>query len=736
MTLKYFRFCTMHTIRKTFYPLVLILLLISSVSHAEKGKEEIEAEYETVSFLGRVALVELEGGETAKMPPPTGLGDFPEPWRLLVLARINIARGDLTSASELLTKIVLTYPAHPASDYAKGYLGAIDVMRGNFRDARQTLKTVVKQISVPAISAEFNYLLARSLKKSAPEEALGIAEEGFLTSTTFGARRGWKLLAEEIIDSSVSFIDVRRLYEERGAGYVFRDILTLKLARILLHINEFGEARKKAEEYLRFYPFGEMRERAREVAEFLKELTDIKEGVFGVLLPLTGKYGDYGHKVLNAMKLALIPLEELEKEVAERRRLEKELSSALADGSETEDIRKSLDGLEASDGYEITGKNYKFIFRDTEADPIKAAKAFEELVRKDKVVAVLGPLFSSTSVAVAYKAEELGTVMLSLSRKENLTSIGKNVFRNCLTSRREAYTLADYMINKLNLKRFAILAPEHPYGLEMAQLFWDAVEEFGGEIRGYETYEQDAKTFSAPIKRLVGKYYLEARRQFHDERWQKLKGLEGFRRLREIGKIAKNLPPVVDFDALFIPDYYQTVSLVAPAVAFEDVIIYTESQWHIDRIRKTLGRWNLDMVRLIGGSGWNSPELIERGEQYVRNSIFVDGFYPQSEDKTTATFVNDYRALFGKAPNIMEAQAYESAALFANIAEKSKPKSRAEFRIALKSVKDFPGATGKLSFDESGEVVKELYVLTVVGDKIRLMDEVLEEKEKAGTQKN
>ena len=75
-----------------------------------------------------------------------------------------------------------------------------------------------------------------------------------------------------------------------------------------------------------------------------------------------------------------------------------------------------------------------------------------------------------------------------------------------------------------------------------------------------------------------------------------------------------------DFEAIFIPDEWRRVSLVAPALAVEDIVTNACDARDLERIRKTTGKKNLKTVMLLGTNAWSSgkgpsglPELIERG---------------------------------------------------------------------------------------------------------------------------
>ena len=59
------------------------------------------------------------------------------------------------------------------------------------------------------------------------------------------------------------------------------------------------------------------------------------------------------------------------------------------------------------------------------------------------------------------------------------------------------------------------------------------------------------------------------------------------------------LPPIVDFDVLFIPDASEKIALVAPGLAFHEI----------------------RGVRLLGSNDWLDPELLRVARQHVSGSV-------------------------------------------------------------------------------------------------------------------
>jgi len=293
-----------------------------------------------------------------------------------------------------------------------------------------------------------------------------------------------------------------------------------------------------------------------------------------------------------------------------------------------------------------------------------------------------------------------------------------------LTNSAQAQAIADYAMKSRGFKRFAVLYPNIPYGTELMNDFWDEVEARDGEMRGAESYDADETNFGQKgvVKKLVGRYWLDQREDYNSRAREVLDNVKDpFRRRKLLEELRKRVDPIVDFDALFIPDYYKNIGLVAPALAVEDVITNACDKRDIEKIAKTLGKEprEIKTVQLLGGSMWNFPELVERAGKFVQCAVFVDGFFAGSDRKETHDFVEAYQKAAGKTPGLLEAEGYDTGRILRQIIERSRPASRSELREALLKVKDFPGATGTTTINAKREFDKPLFFLTIDRDQIR-----------------
>ena len=179
--------------------------------------------------------------------------------------------------------------------------------------------------------------------------------------------------------------------------------------------------------------------------------------------------------------------------------------------------------------------------------------------------------------------------------------------------------------------------------------------------------------------------------------------MEEMRALVAEEKIEDNLDldeePLVDFDAVFIPDNYQQVALIAPQFPF----------------------YNIFNIRFLGTSLWQSTELIETAGDYVRGAIFPSGFFANSPSDDVKDFVVRYKENFESEPGILAATGYDTIRLFKDLIENNKIRTRKDLQDVLFKHDNFYGVTGKISFDDQGEVLKEPILLTISGKHLQIL---------------
>jgi ABC-type branched-subunit amino acid transport system substrate-binding protein/predicted negative regulator of RcsB-dependent stress response len=468
--------------------------------------------------------------------------------------------------------------------------------------------------------------------------------------------------------------DVARLVSDLDRKSPAWPAAALKLARIQLHLGDRSHARELASDILSADGQGPYADSARGVLKAAQEPGPLNPRLLGIVLPLTGDLKGFADQALNGIALTL----------------------------------------------DLQGRGSLMVdVVDTKGEPDAAADAVDQLAQRG-AIAILGPLGIAEGLAAATRAQQLGIPLLSLSRAEGLTALGEYVFRDMPTSSAQARAVAEYAQKKLNAKSFGILHPDSTYGDEMARYFWDAVDAGGSEVRAFEHYPLRTTTFKPFVQHMVGRSPadLEERQQFSDEAEKIMKEIKDpYRRRKALSQLRNQQAPIVDFDAMFIPDSARTVRLIAPAIAAEDVITTGCDTKELEVVKRTTKNEQLRTVQLLGTSLWDSPDLVDERSgvaRYVQCSIFVDVFFANSERPATKKFVDDFNSAYRRSPGFLEAHAFDAATILKRVLDERRPQSRDDLRAALASLsKPFEGAAGDTVFGKDREAQKPFFWLWI-----------------------
>jgi ABC-type branched-subunit amino acid transport system substrate-binding protein len=423
------------------------------------------------------------------------------------------------------------------------------------------------------------------------------------------------------------------------------DKVGLEIARRALARGDVAAAREALDHLPRRLSEGDEAERAVLLAR-AADLAGEASATLGVVLPLSGPYQKVGESILRGIVLGA--------------------------------------GL-----YDEKPSQLHLLIRDSGGEAARAAAAVTELADAH-VAAVIGPVRSAEAVEAVPRSESEKVPLLTFARRDDIADLGEYVFRLGLTPGDQAGDLVRWCGEQRGCKRFAILYPDDEYGNSFKSRFAAAVEAAGGTISGAEPYKPGAVDWQPEIKKLVGLANLPRETQALVAERDKLR-----RRPENAEKLKaakyQNLPPFIDFDAVFIPDDAPSVGLILPQLRFFDV---------------------RDVVYL-GGSGWNDPQLVKIAGKEATRAVFTDEFFAGSQKPEVVDFVRRYALAYGVAPDEYAAEGYDAAALLRFVLAGGDAPSGEVLRDRLLRVSGFPGVTGLSSFDGSGGARKSLEFLTV-----------------------
>ncbi len=300
----------------------------------------------------------------------------------------------------------------------------------------------------------------------------------------------------------------------------------------------------------------------------------------------------------------------------------------------------------------IKGKKIELINLDNQGKPEEAAVATTKLVTQDKVMAILGEVASSRSMAMAPIAQQNKVPMISpSSTNPKVTEIGNYIFRVCFIDPFQGKVMAKFAAEQLKAKRVAILRDvKSDYSVGLSNFFTEAFKQSGGEIVVDQSYSSGEVDFNSQLTSIRAK------------------------------------KP----DAIFIPGYYTEVGLIAKQA-------------------RKLGI----KAPLLGGDGWDSTKLFEIGGKSLNNSYFSNHYSQEDQAPSVQNFIKSYKSEYNKVPDGLAAMGYDAAKVLFAAMEKTKSLASTEIRDAIAQTKDFPAVTGNITIDAKRNASKPAVVLEV-----------------------
>lgn len=341
--------------------------------------------------------------------------------------------------------------------------------------------------------------------------------------------------------------------------------------------------------------------------------------IVGIVLPLSGHTSNYGVEFLKGVKLAV------------------------------EEINKNGG---------VKEQMLEIVVKDNAGDPVKTSQEVLNLITKDKVLAVIGPITSTNSAAAATVAAQYKTpLILAGATSPYVTEIGEYICRICFTDPVQSNALAKFSRKNLKSENVAII------------------------------YE-------------IGSSYSEKLSKFFTERFQYMKGhvvyIKGFH--HEADNLNQLVDEAISYkpDLLFLPVYYQEAAIFVN---------------YINEIGST--------IQLLGGDGWESPEFFKQTKgKYNPDQIYISShFSPNYRDDRVFSFVKKFEKMFNNTPNALSALGFDAIGVFSDAIKRATTLDKTGIHQALLTTNEFYGATGKISINEKRDAIKDVYILKALNDR-------------------
>ena len=314
----------------------------------------------------------------------------------------------------------------------------------------------------------------------------------------------------------------------------------------------------------------------------------------------------------------------------------------------------------------IAGRKIELSVADTGGVPATARSKTQELVEKDKVQALIGPLAAFEALAIDDYLRQQQMPTLSVAAAEDMTQRKPNPWfvRGTSTSSQSAHAMADYCAKTLNYKRMAVIADDIAYGHEMVAGFQRVFEEAGGRI------------------------------------------------------VQKLFPP------LTVPDYGTYLAQMNPKI---DGIFLGFAGSNGFRWLRQFNEYGLKgKTNVVGGMTALDESVLRNMGDEALGILTACWYSAEIDNPLNRKFVPAFRAEAKYDPGFYAAATYvEGAVLQAALeAVKGKIEDKPAFMKALRTVK-VDTVRGPVSFDEYGNVVGNVYIRKVERKEGRLVNAVI-----------
>ncbi len=321
-------------------------------------------------------------------------------------------------------------------------------------------------------------------------------------------------------------------------------------------------------------------------------------------------------------------------------------------------IKMAVDEINAKGG--VLGKKLEYIYYDEKGDATEAVNAYNKLVQNDKIVALIGDVTSTPSIAVAQQAAKDGIPMITATgTAADITKAGKNIFRVCFIDPYQGEVMASYSSKKLKAKTAAILYnTSDDYSIGLTNSFEATAKELGLTIVAKEGYTKGDVDFKSQLTKIAS----------------------------------------AKADVLFLPVYYEDAALIAVQAKSSGIT-----------------------AKMLGADGWDGILDKISDPTALEGAFFCCGYSAESKDEKVQAFITKYTELYKEAPKGFSAQGYDAVYLLAQAMTEAGSTDSTKVVTALTNI-NFSGITGTIKFDANRNPIKGVVINTITNKAVKFVE--------------
>jgi len=357
--------------------------------------------------------------------------------------------------------------------------------------------------------------------------------------------------------------------------------------------------------------------------------------------------------------------------------------------------------------------------RDTESDPSIAARGVTDLCADDKVIAILGPMFSDEVFAAAGVANARGVPLVTPTATRNgIAAMGSYIFQANPDYDTRGRAMARFAYEQRGARRFAVLAPKGAVGELLADSFIDEVKKLGGELIDVQWYFAGSTDMRSQLMAIRKKALERDELTIVDfatkMRQSALNNMQRWGVPSEVldSLIERNASTPVTFlfgkngkriaDSLGVPTMYVPIkydSLAVPVESIDAMFVPISTSEEIGVVASQVKYYNFQTL-MLGTEDWNELSELDGNRRYANGVIFSSDSYTNVETPAYRMFESKFQMAYKKKPVKNSLYGYDAMKMILQTIKKGAT-NRNELAAALPGVRNFNGLHSTISFQEN-----------------------------------
>lgn len=325
----------------------------------------------------------------------------------------------------------------------------------------------------------------------------------------------------------------------------------------------------------------------------------------------------------------------------------------------------------------VLGMQVQVVYEDTKSLATEVPNVVRKLIEQDKVVALLGEVASSNSLAAAPVLMQLkrpaiaptSTNVKVTQDPNDLTKVNPYYFRACFVDTVQGASMANFVFNTLKKTNAALIYNiAQDYNKALAQVFKERFTKLGGKIIDEETYPNDTQDFKPLLTKI---------------------------------KAAKP-------DVIITPNTYAESGLIL----------------------KQAHELGMDSFTFMAGDSTHAPQVIDIAGADAVKSLYLTTLYVGDDpDPKAQAFAKKYKDAYNADPNSNACFSYEAMMVLAEAVKKAGKADPELIRTAIEGIKDVSVPSGTFTMDPKthNPLNKPVVVIKVSGNTFTFVAKVTPE---------